>query len=68
MDSLERIKGLKKQGHICYFSISYPGWDFKEQMTSVYNPIRPTTIKGKFTVGKGKYVNKVYSSSKHQAF
>lgn len=32
------------------------------------HPIRPTTIKGKFTVGKGKYVNKVYSSCKHQAF
>lgn len=62
------FKGLKKQGYICYFDSSSPGWTFKEQMANVYNPIRPKTIKGKFIVGKGKYVNKVYSSSKHQAF
>lgn len=61
-------KGLKKQGYICYFNIFYPEWTFTEQMANVYSPIRPTTIKGKFTVGKGKYVNKVYYSSKHQAF
>lgn len=37
--------------------------ELSRRTTNVYNPVRPTTIKGKFTVGKGKYVNKVYCSS-----
>lgn len=53
--------------HIGYFNNSLLGWTFKEQR-AVYGPMRPGAIKGKFTVGKGKYVNKVYSLLQTSAF
>lgn len=30
-------EGLKKQGHICCFDISYPRWTFTEQTANVYS-------------------------------
>lgn len=65
--NVESFKARKNQGLVCYINISSLGWTFKEQM-AVYSPIRPTAIKGKFTVGKGKYVNMVYSFLQTSAF
>lgn len=58
LQTLKPSKALKNQDLVCYLNISSLGWTFEEQM-AVYSLTGPTVIKGKFTVGKGKYVNKV---------